>query len=38
MISPVPRKVVWFYKTWQPAYSELEETIPNIEFVEGIKS
>ena len=37
MILPAPRKTVWFYKRWQPAYSQLEETIPYIEFVEGIQ-
>ena len=37
MINPPPRKIVWFYKRWQPAYSELQGTIPYIEFVQGIQ-
>ena len=37
MIIPPPRKILWFYKRWQPAYSELQSTIPHIVFVEGIE-
>ena len=36
MITPPPEKILWFYKRWQPAYSDLQETVPCIEFVQGI--
>ena len=36
MIKPPPKKILWFYKRWQPAYSELQEIIPFIEFMQGI--
>ena len=36
MIKPPPKKILWFYKRWQPAYSELQEIIPFIEFIQGI--
>ena len=36
MIKPPPEKILWFYKRWQPAYTELQETVPHIEFVQGI--
>ena len=35
-IRPEPQRIVWFYSIWQPAYSEMMESIPNIEFVRGI--
>ena len=37
MIEPPPRKVFWFYKSWQPLYTDMKITIPNIEFVQGIQ-
>ena len=36
LIQPVPSRIIWFYKEWQPAYEELKESLPTIEFVEGI--
>ena len=36
MIVPPPRKIFWFYKRWQPLYSEMQRLIPNIHFLEGI--
>lgn len=32
MIVPPPQKIVWFYKAWQKAYSEM----PNVHFIEGL--
>ena len=29
-------RIIWCYSQWQPAYSELLNTVPNIEFVKGI--
>ena len=37
MITPVPRQFFWFYKRWQPMYTEMQENIPNIKFVHGIR-
>ena len=37
MITPPPEKILWFYKRWQPVYTELQETVPCIEFVQGIE-
>ena len=36
LIQPFPSRIIWFYKEWQPAYEELKESLPTIEFVEGI--
>ena len=36
MINLPPEKIVWCYSQWQPAYTEILVTIPNIEFVKGI--
>ena len=36
LIQPVPSRLIWFYKEWQPAYEELKEFLPAIEFAEGI--
>ena len=36
MISPPPARIIWLYKRWQPLYTELQKTVPAIEFVEGI--
>ena len=36
MIKPPPKKISWFCKRWQPAYSELQEIIPFIEIMQGI--
>ena len=36
MINLPPEKIVWCYSQWQPAYTKILVTIPNIEFVKGI--
>ena len=36
MISPPPARIIWLYKRWQPLYTELQKTVPAVEFVEGI--
>ena len=36
VIEPPPERIIWCYSQWQPAYSELLNTVPNIEFVKGI--
>ena len=38
MIVPPPQKIVWVFKRWQPMYTEMQRTIPNIQFVEGIST
>ena len=35
-IEPRPNKILWFYKRWQPLYTEMQETIPYVEFIQGI--
>ena len=37
MITPPPKKILWIYKRWQPGYAELQETVPRIEFMQGIE-
>ena len=37
-ITPTPQRIVWCYSRWQPAYMEMIETVPEIEFVKGIPS
>ena len=36
MIKPRPTRIVYFYKRWQTLYDDMLESIPNIEFVQGI--
>ncbi|VDI36820.1 Hypothetical predicted protein [Mytilus galloprovincialis] len=36
MITPSPERIVWCYKRWQPLFSELQQTIKNILFVQGL--
>ena len=36
MISPPPVRIIWLYKRWQPLYTELQQTVPTIEFIDGI--
>ena len=38
MIEPAPHYIVWYYKIWQPLYEEMQHTIPNIYFKEGLPS
>ena len=35
-IIPSPDRIVYLYKRWQHLYDEMQETIPNIEFIRGI--
>lgn len=34
-INPIPQGIVWCYSRWQQAYTEMIQTIPEIEFVKG---
>ena len=36
IIRPVPDRVVWYYKIWQPAYAEMLNVVPGISFKEGL--
>ena len=29
MMSPVPKKVLYYYKYWQPSYTEMLKIMPN---------
>ncbi|CAG2236750.1 unnamed protein product [Mytilus edulis] len=35
MITP-PERIIWCYKRWQPLFSEMQQTIKNILFVQGL--
>ena len=35
-MKPTPQRILWCYSRWQPAYEEMMQTIPEIEFVRGI--
>ena len=37
-IAPRPDRMLYLYKRWKPLYDEMKETIPKIEFVQGIPS
>ena len=34
--KPKPDRIVVLYKRWQPLYTEMKNTIPNIEFIQGV--
>ena len=36
MISPPPQRIIWCYSQWQPAYEQMQFSVPGIEFVKGI--
>jgi len=36
MIETAPEKIIWCHGISQPAHDEMMQTIPNIEFVEGL--
>ena len=38
MFEKPPSKILVAYKVWQPIYVQMEQTIPNIEFLEGLPS
>ncbi len=36
MIEPPPQRIIYLYKSWQPLFDKMQESIDNIEFVEGL--
>jgi len=38
MFDPEPEEVIFVYAAWQPLYDELEQTVPNIRFINAIPS
>ena len=36
MINPPPERIRWCYKRWQPLFSEMQSTIKNILFMQGL--
>jgi hypothetical protein len=36
MINPPPERIIWCYKRWQPLFSEMQSTIKNILFLQGL--
>lgn len=36
MFNPAPDEIIYFYGVWQPLFDEMQNTTPNITFVEGI--
>ena len=34
--KPKPDRIVVLYKRWLPLYTEMKNTIPNIEFIKGV--
>ena len=36
MLQPRPHCIIWFYKRWQPIYTELKQKLNNIKFIQGI--
>ena len=36
LIQPFPSRIMWFYKEWQPAYDEVKEFLPTLDFHQGI--
>ena len=36
MINPPPERIIWYYKRWQPLFSEMQSTIKNILFLQGL--
>ena len=36
LISPFPTRIIWVYAEWQPAYEELRDFLPHIEFMKVI--
>ena len=36
MISAPPRRIIWCYSQWQPAYEQMKHSVPGIEFVKGL--
>ena len=38
MMSPVPKKVLFCYKYWQPSYIEMLKVMPDITFHQGMSN
>ena len=38
MIQGTPERIIWCYGIYQPAYDEMQRTIPNLTFIEGVPS
>ena len=38
MISPPPARFIWLYKRWQPLYTEIVQSMPCVNFTQGIPS
>jgi len=37
LCEPVPERIIWLYKRWQPMYDEIKTTVwPNVELEQGI--
>ena len=36
LIEPPPRRIIWCYSYWQPAYDVIAKLVPHVEFVRGI--
>ena len=36
MINPPSERIIWCYKRWQPLFSEMQITIENILFLQGL--
>ena len=36
MINPLPERIIWCYRRWQPLFSEMQSTIKNILFLQGL--
>ena len=37
-IQGAPERIIWCYGIYQPAYDEMQRTIPNLAFIEGVPS
>ena len=37
-LKPMPGRIAYFYKRWQPLYDQMREECPDIEFIKGIPS
>ena len=37
LLYPIPDRIIWLYKRWQPLYDEIQTTVfPKVEFIQGI--
>ena len=35
-IFPPPERILWLYKRWQPLYDVIQQTVPIVDFIQGI--